>query len=94
MRANYEVYATPQFRVLSDDQIEEIYFAALDVLERVGTHIYGAEALALLGDAGCLISDAASASSSTDGAEGLARLPAWLVQEALSDDIVPTYPEE
>ena len=39
MRANYQVNATPQFRLLSDDQIEEIFYAALDVLERVGTRV-------------------------------------------------------
>ena len=33
MRANYQINATPQFRVLSDDQIVEIYHAALDVLD-------------------------------------------------------------
>ena len=43
MRANYLVNATPQFRVLSEGQIEEIYHSALDVLERVGTRIYGEE---------------------------------------------------
>jgi len=54
MRANYQINATPQFRILSDDQVEEIYHAALDVLERVGTRVYGREALDLLADAGCL----------------------------------------
>jgi len=48
MRANYQVNATAQFRVLSDDQIEEIFHSALDVLERVGTRVYGEEGLALL----------------------------------------------
>ena len=57
MRANYLVHATPQFRVLSDDQIEEIYHAALDVLARVGTRVYGKEGLALLREAGCPIRD-------------------------------------
>jgi trimethylamine--corrinoid protein Co-methyltransferase len=55
MKANYQINVTPQFRVLSDDQIEEIYHAALDVLERVGTRVYGRQALDLLLDAGCLV---------------------------------------
>jgi trimethylamine--corrinoid protein Co-methyltransferase len=84
MRANTQINATPQFRVLSDDQIEEIFHAALDVLERAGTRIYGAEALALLRDGGCLISDAASGDAAGDGAEGLARIPSWLVKAALN----------
>ncbi len=58
MRANYQINVTPQFRVLSDDQIEEIFHAALDVLGRAGVRGYhGEEGLALLRDAGCLISE-------------------------------------
>ena len=84
MRANTQIHATPQFRVLSDDQIEQVYFAALDVLERAGTRIYGAEALALLRDAGCLISDAASGDAGGDASEGLARIPSWVIKDALT----------
>ena len=81
MRANYQVNATPQFRVLSDDQIEEIYHAALEVLERVGTRVYGEEGLALLRDAGCIVSegDASAGSAGT-----LVRIPSWLVKDALN----------
>lgn len=81
MRANYQVNATPQFRVLSDDQIEEIFHAALDVLERVGMRVYGEEGLALLRDAGCLISDGDASASS---AGPLVRIPSWLVKSALN----------
>jgi trimethylamine--corrinoid protein Co-methyltransferase len=80
MRANLQINATPQFRVLSDDQIEEIYHAALDVLARVGTRIHGEEALALLTEAGCLVSDG---DASTGSAQGLARIPSALVKRAL-----------
>ena len=73
MRANYQVNTTPQFRVLSDDQIQEIFYSALDVLERVGTRVYGEEGLALLRDAGCLVSDG-----------DLVRIPSWLVKDALN----------
>jgi trimethylamine--corrinoid protein Co-methyltransferase len=73
MRANYQVNATPQFRVLSDDQIQEIFYSALDVLERVGTRVYGEEGLALLRDAGCPVSDG-----------DLVRIPSWLVKDALN----------
>jgi len=73
MRANYQINATPQFRVLSDDQIKEIFYSALDVLERVGTRVYGQEGLALLRDAGCLVSDG-----------DLVRIPSWLVKDALN----------
>jgi trimethylamine---corrinoid protein Co-methyltransferase len=73
MRANYQVNLTPQFRVLSDPQIEEIVAAAQEVLSRVGTRVYHDEALALLRGAGCSVSDGS-----------LVRIPAWLVKEALS----------
>ena len=73
MRANYRVNVTPQFRVLSDDQIEEIFYAALDVLGRVGTRVHSEEGLALLRDAGCLVD-----------ADAGVRIPSWLIQEALN----------
>ena len=81
MRANYQVNATAQFRVLSDDQIEEIFHSALDVLERVGTRVHGEEGLALLRDAGCLVSDN---DASTSSAGPLVRIPSWLVKDALN----------
>lgn len=73
MRANYRVNMTPQFRVLADDQIEEILYAALDVLERAGTRVLGEEGLALLSGAGCSVSD-----------NNLVRIPSWLVKDALN----------
>jgi len=81
MRANYQVNATSQFRVLSDDQIEEVYAAALEVLERVGMRVLHPEGLALLREAGCQVSED---HASTGPAQALVRIPAWLVQEALS----------
>jgi trimethylamine--corrinoid protein Co-methyltransferase len=81
MRANYQVHATPQFRVLSDDQIEEIVQAALEVLERAGTRVYGDDALALLHGAGCRIEgqDAAHGTG-----QAVVRIPSWLVKDALN----------
>lgn len=73
MRANLQINATPQLRVLSDGQIEEIYHAALDVLQRVGTRIHSEAGLALLREAGCLIRS-----------ENLVHLPSWLIKDALN----------
>jgi len=72
MRANYQVNATPLSRVLSDDQIEDIYLGALQVLERTGTRIYNDEGLELLQGAGCQVSDG-----------NLVRIPSWLVKASL-----------
>ena len=80
MKANYRVNMTPQFRVLSDDQIEEIFHASLEVLGRTGARIYGQEGLALLRDAGCHITQEDSGSQ----ARGIVRIPAGLVKESLN----------
>jgi trimethylamine--corrinoid protein Co-methyltransferase len=73
MRTNYRTNATPLFRVLSDDQIEDVYLAALQVLERTGTRIFHDEALALLREAGCQVSDG-----------NLVRIPSGLVKSCLA----------
>ena len=73
--------APPQFRVLSNEQIEEIFHAVLDVLMQAGTRVYGEEGLALLREAGCLVSDEDAV---TGSARGLVRIPAWLIKDALN----------
>jgi len=72
MRANTQSNMTPRFRVLSPDQIEDIYLAALEVLERTGTRVHHGEAVNLLRQAGCHVSDG-----------NLARLPSALVKGCL-----------
>ena len=71
MRTNLTNYATTQFRVLSDDQIERIFLGALDLLDGVGTQIHEGEAIELLAEAGALV----------DGS--LARIPSGLVKRML-----------
>lgn len=73
MRTNYQINATPQFKVLSDDQIEEIYNTSLEILERVGTRVHHEEALNLLKKAGAIIED-----------QNLAYIPSWLIKDALA----------
>lgn len=73
MRVNYQVNATPQFRVLSDDQIEQIYLGALQVLERTGTRVFHEEGMSLLRASGCQVSDG-----------NLVRIPSWLVKESVA----------
>ncbi|MFP4475255.1 MAG: trimethylamine methyltransferase family protein [Desulfatibacillaceae bacterium] len=51
-RLNQLINRTPRYRVLTEDQIERIYFAALDVLESVGGNIYQDEALELFKNSG------------------------------------------
>ncbi|MBU2490556.1 MAG: trimethylamine methyltransferase family protein, partial [Proteobacteria bacterium] len=51
-RMNQTVYRTPRFKVLSEDQIERIYFAALDVLETSGGMVFQDEALGIFRQSG------------------------------------------
>ena len=56
-KMNQSVFTTPQFRVLSDDQIEQIYFAALDVLQRTGAELHDESALELFRDSEAVVDD-------------------------------------
>jgi trimethylamine--corrinoid protein Co-methyltransferase len=73
MRANYVHYGSPQFRLLSTNQIQEIHHAALQILERTGVAFDTCrEALKLLGEAGADISDPTRV-----------KIPTHLVEQAL-----------
>lgn len=72
MRANYVQYGSPQFRILSDKQIEEIHLATLQILERTGVAFECQEAIELLGDAGADVSD-----------PNRVKIPSYLVEQAL-----------
>lgn len=73
MRANYRTNATVQFRVLSDDEREEIFSACLSVLERTGVKIFCDEAVAVLEKAGAEVGD-----------DRVVRIPNELVKRALA----------
>lgn len=70
--ANYDDRQTPQFRVLSDSQCQELYLAALECLDRIGVVVNHEEARDLLAAAGARV-------------EGnRAYIPANIVQDALA----------
>lgn len=71
IRASYTSQTNPQFRILSQDQVQEIHLAALKVLNRIGVEIPNADALSLLKEAGADVSGTR------------ARIPPYLVEEAL-----------
>lgn len=72
MDTNYHARQTPQFRVLSDSQIEVVYRATLECLQRTGVVIRSAEARDLLGAAGAAV-------------EGeRVRIPPHIIQDALA----------
>jgi trimethylamine--corrinoid protein Co-methyltransferase len=45
------------YRLLTDSQLEEIHLAALEILRRTGVRVYEPEAVTLLGDADCVVTD-------------------------------------
>jgi len=72
MRTNLTVHRTTQFRVLSDDQIEQIFLGALEVLQSTGTRVLEGEARKLLAEAGATIQ------------EEIVHIPSGLVNEMLA----------
>lgn len=72
MDSNYHAHQTPQFRVLSDAQIEVVYRATLECLQRTGVAIRSAEARDLLAAAGAAV----------DGER--VRIPPHIIQDALA----------
>lgn len=72
MKMNQTINMSPRFRVLSEDQIEQIYFAALDVLETCGGRIIHEEALDRFRKSEAVITD-----------KNLVRIPTSLVERAL-----------
>lgn len=55
-RSKYEVNQTLSWKMLSDDQCEELVMTAFELLERTGADIHSAAAVELLQKAGCFVS--------------------------------------
>jgi len=72
MRHNYTQFNTPQFRLLSDNQLADLHQATLQVLERAGVSFQCQEALDILGEAGADVSDPKRV-----------KIPSRLVEQAL-----------
>lgn len=72
MDINYHAHQTPQFRVLSDQQIIKIYQATLECLNRTGVNVLNAEARDLLAAAGARV----------DGVR--VRIPPHVIQDAVA----------
>ena len=51
-QSNYVSFNTPQFRKLSEDQLERLHNASLEILDRTGVCLYDDEALDLMKKAG------------------------------------------
>lgn len=73
MRSNYTQYGGPQFRILSDNQIEELHLATLQILERTGVKFDHKEAIEILDGIGADVSD-----------PNRVKIPSYLVEKALA----------
>lgn len=73
MLVNQLTNETPVFRVLTDEQIEIIYQAAVEILRRTGVKVYDEEGLELLEASGAQICD-----------ENTARIPPAAIEQALA----------
>lgn len=73
LQSNYTSYDTPRFRKVSDDQIERLHHASLEILDRTGIVLYEPEAVELLERKGLRMEDG-----------NRVRIPPGLVEWALS----------
>ncbi len=76
-RNNYFVHATPVFEVLTSDEIEAIYFAALRVLYETGVRVYDKEGVDVAHAGGAIVEDVQDDSA-------LVKIPPWMVDKALA----------
>ncbi len=76
-RTNYQQNAAPTLQVLTEDQIEAIYYAALKVLYETGVRVYSKEGVDVAHSGGAIVEDATEDSS-------LVKIPHWMVDKALA----------
>ena len=74
-KTNYQVNATPRLQVLTEDQIEAIYFSALRVLYETGVRVYDKEGVEVAYSGGAIVEDTTQDSS-------LVKMPPWMVDKA------------
>jgi trimethylamine--corrinoid protein Co-methyltransferase len=76
-KTNYEVNATPRFQVLTEEEIEAIYFSALTVLYETGVRVYDREGVDVAQSGGAIVEGTTEDSS-------LVKIPPWMVDKALA----------
>ena len=74
-KTNYLVNATPTLEVLTQDEIEAIYFSALRVLYETGVRVYDKEGVKVAYSGGAIVEDTTEDSS-------LVKMPPWMVDQA------------
>ncbi|MCL4297384.1 MAG: trimethylamine methyltransferase family protein [Anaerolineae bacterium] len=74
-KTNYQVNATPTLQVLSEDEVEAIYYAALRVLSETGVRVYDKEGVEVAYSGGAIVEDTSEDSN-------LVKMPPWMVDRA------------
>ena len=74
-KTNYQVNTTPKFQVLTEDQIEAIYYAALRVLYETGVRVYDKEGVEVVYSSGAIVEDTVADSS-------LVKIPHYVIEKA------------
>ena len=74
-KTNYLVNATPTLQVLTEDEVEAIYYSALRVLSETGVRVYEKEGVELAYSGGAIVEDTTEDSS-------LVKMPSWMVDKA------------
>jgi trimethylamine--corrinoid protein Co-methyltransferase len=75
-KTNYLVNATPGLQVLTEDQIEAIYFSALRVLYETGVCVYSKEGVDIAQSGGAIVEEKKSDRC------WLVKMPPWMVDKA------------
>jgi trimethylamine--corrinoid protein Co-methyltransferase len=76
-KTNYAVNASPTFEVLTQEEIEAIYYSALRVLYETGVRVYEPEGVEVAHAGGAIVEDTTEDSS-------LVRIPPWMIDKALA----------
>jgi len=72
MDSGFKTQCVPNYRLLTEEQIQEIHRASLEILETVGVRLLHEGAVDLLRNAGCRIKG-----------DNVAQIPNWLVEESI-----------
>ncbi|MCP4154598.1 MAG: trimethylamine methyltransferase, partial [bacterium] len=76
-KTNYRVNATPRLQVLSQDEVEAIYDAALTVLYQTGVRVYEKEGVEIAHSGGAIVEETTDESS-------LVKIPHYMADKALA----------
>jgi len=73
MDDDIHIHCRPQYRLLSEDQINKVHLASLEILADIGVQVSHEEGLKLLEQNECILED-----------NNIVRIPNWLVEDCIS----------